>query len=99
MVLLLLLSITPKSFLHEMLARHQDTPSCSDTMLEGPCIHKQGYSCQQSDLVVPSVYLMSESNELIHHRDYCIVDKIFSGSSLIKTFPIRLHDRAPPARL
>ena len=99
LVLLLTLSITPKSFLHEMLADHKDAPSCNDVNLESPCIHKQGYSCQQSDVVVPNCYLGSDSQGSIVHANCCDDKKYFHSFSYTQSFTNHSHGRAPPAHV
>jgi hypothetical protein len=99
LVLLLLLSITPKIFLHEIFADHKDAQLCNDTNVEGPCIHEQGYKCQQSDIVVPHVYLISQSQEIILHSDFCSAEDIFYLSSLTKIYITHSQERAPPAQV
>jgi hypothetical protein len=99
LVLLLLLSITPKIFLHEIFADHKDAQLCNDTNVEGPCIHEQGYKCQQSDIVVPHVYLISQSQEIILHSDFCSAESIFYLSSLTRNYIINWQGRAPPAQV
>ena len=56
LLVLLMLSITPKTFLHDILADHQDVQFCNDEEVNGPCIHNQGFNCQQADIVVPLTY-------------------------------------------
>jgi hypothetical protein len=51
-----MLGITPKTFLHDLLADHQDVQFCNDVEVNGPCIHNQGFNCQQADIVVPLTY-------------------------------------------
>lgn len=99
LVLLLLLSITPKMFLHEIFADHNDAQSCNDTNIEGPCIHEQGYNCQQSDIVVPHVYLISQSQEFILHNDFCSAKEISYSSSITENYITRSQERAPPAQV
>ena len=96
LVLLILLSITPKLFLHELLADHKDTPSCNDTRLVGPCIHKQGYNCQQSELVVPHAFIGNEFQEPEHHRDFRVCNTPFYFSYLTENFISYSQERAPP---
>jgi len=96
LVLLLMLSITPKLFLHEVLADHKDAPSCNDTNLEGPCIHKQGFNCQQSDLVVPTVYLINASTALVQSADFRVIQKFSYSSHLTKNIVSLSHERGPP---
>jgi hypothetical protein len=50
----------PKTFLHDVFANHTDVTSCNDSGINGACIHKQGFNCQLTDLVVPSVYTVNE---------------------------------------
>jgi hypothetical protein len=97
LLLVLMLSITPKTFLHEVLADHKDAPSCNDSRLDGPCIHKLGYNCQQSDVVVPTVYLITETQEVTVHPDFCITEKFSYSASLTKKCVSLSHGRAPPA--
>lgn len=99
LLLVLMLSITPKTFLHDILADHKDAPSCNDARLDGPCIHKQGYSCQQSDVVVPSAYLIAEVKDVVKHPQFFIREKFSCTSSLIQNFVSLTQERAPPARV
>jgi len=96
LVLLLMLSITPKLFLHEVLADHKDAPSCNDTNLEGPCIHKQGFNCQQSDLVVPTAYLLNASTVLVQSAGLGVIEKFSYAAHLTKNTVSLSHERAPP---
>jgi hypothetical protein len=96
LVMLLMLSITPKFFLHEIFADHNDAASCNDTKLVGPCIHKEGYNCQQSDLVVPNAYLVIESPELIPYHDFRDARILTYSFCLTKSFVCLSHGRAPP---
>jgi hypothetical protein len=94
-----MLSITPKVFLHELLADHKDAPSCNDAKLYGPCIHKQGYSCQQSDLVVTKVYLVGQSQEVVRPPNFCFTANLSYSSPLTKNFVTHSQERAPPAHV
>jgi hypothetical protein len=96
LLLVLMLSITPKTFLHDVLADHKDAPSCNDARLDGPCIHKQGYNCQQSDVVVPSAYLIAEIKDVITHPLFFIKEKFSCTPSLTQNFLSHSHERAPP---
>jgi hypothetical protein len=99
LLLVLMLSITPKTFLHEVLADHKDAPSCNDARLDGPCIHKQGPNCQQSDVVVPSAYLITEIKDVITHPHFFIREKTSCTSSLAQYFVSHSRERAPPVRV
>ena len=82
-----------------MFADHKDTPSCNDAKVDGPCIHKQGYNCQQSDVAVPTAYLNTELQNEILHPDVCgTVDFLFI-SSLAKSDVSHSHERAPPGHV
>ncbi|HUQ67740.1 MAG TPA: hypothetical protein VM101_16375 [Flavitalea sp.] len=65
LVLLMLLSIMPKILLHDVFADHSDVTSCNDSSVYGPCIHQQGYNCQQTDLVVPGAYTPTDFSVVI----------------------------------
>ena len=96
LMLLLMLSITPKLFLHEILANHKDSTSCTDVTPGTPCIHKQGFNCEQSEVVVPNAYLVSEPQpEILHHGLFVSIKFEFT-STLTKNVITLSHERAPP---
>ena len=95
LLLLMVLSIMPKTFLHELFANHQDVEVCNDSKVQGPCIHKQGYSCQQADLVVPSAYTCSDA-DLEKDFSFLIVETSDYTSALLSDFHSFSSGRGPP---
>ena len=95
LLLLMVLSIMPKTFLHELFANHQDVEVCNDSKVQGPCIHKQGYSCQQSDLVVPSSYTCTDA-DLEKDFSFVIVEASACSSALLSNFHSSSSGRGPP---
>ncbi|MBL7698747.1 MAG: hypothetical protein JNK79_11330 [Chitinophagaceae bacterium] len=98
-MLVLMLGITPKSLLHELFANHEDIVACNDVDLNGPCIHKQGFNCEQSDLVAPSAFILAVHSELTHSTG--VVSKADSNySSFILSNKVFVAaDRGPPAHV
>ena len=50
-------------------------------------------------VVVPHVYLISQSQEIILHSDFCSAEDIFYLSSLTKIYITHSQERAPPAQV
>ena len=94
-----MLGITPKTLLHELFADHQDIVACNDVDLNGPCIHKQGFDCEQSNLVAPSAFILAAHPELNHSAGFVskITPHYFSFISGNKVFVAA--DRGPPAHV
>ena len=99
LLVLLMITITPKTFLHDILADHKDAPSCNDARLDGPCIHKQGYNCQQSDIVVPAAYLISEGQVVVIDPDFLVNEKFTYTTDLPKNAISFSCGRAPPVHV
>lgn len=94
-----MLGITPKSLLHELFADHDDVIACNDVDLSGPCIHKQVFNCEQSDLVVPSVYLATVQPGATLTEG--TVSKVIShySSRTLNTNVSGIAGRGPPAHV
>lgn len=58
-MMLVIVSITPRLYLHDLFANHTDVSYCNHSQEAGPCIHAQGYNCQLNELVVPGEYMQS----------------------------------------
>lgn len=56
MLILFAFSITPKQFLHDLVADHQDTIACRDD-LAAHHIHSAGFYCSCDNLVAESVFI------------------------------------------
>jgi len=95
LLLLMLLSVMPKTYLHELFADHTDVTACNDSDIQGPCIHNQGDNCQQTDNVVPSSYLFTDLFFSID-RGYEPVSKIVFCSSVLQNSHSAISDRGPP---
>ena len=94
---LVALSATPKSLLHEIFAHHKDVASCNDAKPTGACIHKQGYNCQQDDVVIPGAYIAPVTAALSPALTV-IEQKSFSLSISLAAFPhFGNYLRGPPA--
>jgi hypothetical protein len=91
----MVLSVMPKIFLHELFANHQDVEVCNDSKVQGPCIHKQGYSCQQADLVVPSSYTCNDAGFEKHHS-FVPIEASDVTSLLLLNFHSSTSGRGPP---
>jgi hypothetical protein len=99
LLFLLVLSITPKSFLHEIFAHHSDVTACTDANVTGPCIHKQGYNCQQTDLVVPSLYEMCVVTITVQPPvGFSTSTELFS-SSILQQSVSGISGRGPPSHV
>ena len=96
LVLLLILGVTPKYFLHEVFADHKDTTSCNDVKTDSPCIHNQGYSCVQSDLVVPNFYVIAAAQYIVTDVSFYVETHSPFSSFLSKNFVTHTQERAPP---
>lgn len=62
--LLLLLAVfasLPKTFLHEVIADHQDLPSCTETHTAS-VLHQKEKDCDCDDLVVNAAFLLAIQN-------------------------------------
>src|SRR5688500_1481069 len=96
MLVVMLLSIMPKSYLHDVFADHSDTIVCNDFYQSGPCIHNQAPGCEQSEIVVPAVYILHPEQALGSQVEqtgaFC---NSFYSYLLLKTFSSKTG-RAPP---
>ena len=89
------LSIVPKTFLHDVFAHHTDVTACNDVDLTSPCIHKQGYNCQQTDIVVPLAYTPGDASVKII-ADVETVPLISFSTSYLKNSHSAISGRGPP---
>lgn len=96
LLLVTLLSITPKTLLHHLFAQHTDQESCNDNVVKGPCIHQQGFNCQQSDIVVPVSYLQSDVIAVNHPQFHFYKPQSFYGRSILIAFSASYYRRGPP---
>jgi len=59
LLLIFILSFTPKIYFHDVIASHKDTSfSCAHTQNVKACFHQKGFNCQVDDLVVKVPYLL-----------------------------------------
>ena len=98
LLVLMLLSIMPKTFVHDLFAHHTDVTACNDQDLQGPCIHKQGFNCQQTDLVVPGSYTISDFSNILHPVFPAVTLTVVS-SSLHQNILSTACNRGPPFRV
>jgi len=92
----MLLSIMPKTYLHELFADHEDTSLCYDSPTTGPCIHQQGFNCQQAELVVPVSYVSSDNDFTLSERKFFIVASRIISFALLQVHICEDSDRGPP---
>ena len=99
LLLVLMLAITPKSFLHHVFADHSDAIQCNDSLREGPCIHKQGFNCQQADLVAPSHFTLHNEVMISKGNDIMSLPVHPFSSSLFENLILSITERGPPAHV
>jgi hypothetical protein len=59
LLLVFTISVAPRSFFHDLVADHRDTPGCSiDHKIS--VIHKQSFNCHFEDLVVSSPFVLQK---------------------------------------
>ena len=99
LLMVTLLSVTPKSLLHHILANHSDQPTCNDNIVNGPCIHRQGFNCEQASLVVPGGYTMDEATITKVPRLYFANKETIFIRPALAGFSHAFHLRGPPAHV
>ncbi|MDQ6610192.1 MAG: hypothetical protein M3Y85_10270 [Bacteroidota bacterium] len=96
LLLLLSISITPKSFFHDLIADHKDGSYCNHPIDTSSHLHQQGFNCHFDDLVVTVPFLLIGSeNPLLLNLKY--VDKTTSYSSSYTQYCfLQKVNRGPP---
>ena len=62
LIIIFSISITPKPFLHKLLAKHTDRHhTCNNADKSAACIHNSFYHCQLDNLVVNTEYFSSHN--------------------------------------
>jgi hypothetical protein len=91
------ISITPKTYFHEVIARHKDVSVCTHPPQAAHCIHKQGFNCPFDDLVVTAPFLLEKDNysfDIIAR--YPNKSAVYKESFLAYAL-LQKNGRAPPA--
>ncbi len=65
LLLVMLLAIMPKQWLHYWLAQHTDIPASVAIPKNGPVIHAVGYSCDVNNMVVVLPFMGEQINVII----------------------------------
>jgi hypothetical protein len=95
LLLVFTVSIAPRSFFHDLVANHTDTPGCSiDHKVSA--VHKQGIHCHFDDLVVSVPFvLQSESASAPFVLHFVQTNDSYSDSYL-SYFLLHKENRGPP---
>jgi hypothetical protein len=91
------ISVTPKAYFHEVIARHKDVSVCTHPPQAAHCIHKQGFNCHFDDLVVTAPFLLEKNNysfDIIAR--YSNTSAVYKASFLACSL-LQKKGRAPPA--
>lgn len=51
------ISIAPKTYFHDVLAHHKDTPACTHPYGATVCLHQEKFNCHFDNLVVAALYV------------------------------------------
>jgi hypothetical protein len=95
LLLVFTVSIAPRSFFHDLIANHIDSPGCSiDHKIS--VVHKQGFQCHCDDLVVSAPFVLQTEplpgvigGDFIHKNDqYC--------NSYFYSILLHQENRGPP---
>jgi len=57
LLLVFMVSMTPKSYLHDSIATHKDFTYCRHQHKVSACLHQQGFNCHFDNLVVTAPYI------------------------------------------
>lgn len=95
LVLVLILSIAPKAFFHDIVASHKDLPACSEVH-KSAVFHHQGYNCHFDDLVVTTPFLFTNEQPAVVVHLYFGKIQPSSHSPRLAHFSQHKENRGPP---
>jgi hypothetical protein len=91
------ISITPKAYFHEVIARHKDVSVCTHPPQAAHCIHKQGFNCHFDDLVVTAPFLLGKAIDSFDSiARFPNMSSVYKESFLACSL-LQKKGRAPPA--
>jgi hypothetical protein len=97
LLLLFVISITPKNYLHDLIARHSDDVVCKNTVGRTTCLHQQGYNCNFNNLVVAAPYLFQLDESPAAASVPFAVFRATKYTSHLQHFLLHKESRGPPA--
>jgi hypothetical protein len=91
-----MVSAMPKAFIHDLVAQHKDTISCTHGPVKTNCMHIQGINCHFDELVVTIPFIYEKCETVVipyqgHIRSYHSFQ-----SSFIETPFLSDAGRSPP---
>jgi hypothetical protein len=94
-MLIFAISIMPKSYFHNWIAKHKDGSDCIQVH-KTPALHHQSFNCHFEDLVVTTSYVMgSEQQFPLAHYFFPIHQAVFRTTSRQMVL-LQIDSRGPP---
>lgn len=95
LLLVFAISITPKTFFHDLIANHKDFSTCKQVHTTA-VLHTQGYNCHFDDLVVSMPFLQQPALPVIHLTISYQEKKIVANTPFLSFFSQHKESRGPP---
>ena len=95
-LLLVVLTIVPRTYLHDAFAEHIEISVCTDSHENGPCIHQDGFNCALYELIVPHEYEPIQDQHSVSYFQFAFRYSAKLTSSKVQFRHSARLDRGPP---
>lgn len=94
-MLVLAVSIAPKTFFHDLVAHHKDLPVCNQAH-KTAVFHHQGFNCHFDDLVVTTPFIFENEQPVVFVHFYFEREQASLNSFRLTSFSQHKENRGPP---
>lgn len=95
LMLVLAISIAPKTFFHDLVAHHKDLPVCNQ-LHKTAVFHHQGFNCHFDDLVVTTPFIFVNEQPVVFAHFYFEKKQASFCSFHLSSFLQQKENRGPP---